>query len=191
MGIDFTAIIGHHFTAGDLARLPEPLAVIDESLRALDAYCDIAPEPWQPMFPPEDSELGTQFREKLHLYAQRGGIGVKIGHRSMEVHHVCRWHQFAGNPRMASLLRAVCNDLARWAGSDLAVYLPDTFVVGAFDVVMEGLSIDEALRLLQEKAGPPAATIPETIIVSPDGRPWRYGYFVDWFEDLHQGALAG
>src|SRR5687768_4320927 len=118
MGIDFTAVIGHHFTAADLAQGAKLLTTIEESLRALEEHCKTAPETWQSRFPPSDSELNRQFRERLFLYTERGGLGVAIGHRSMKVHHVCRWRYFASHANTANLLRQLCHDFALWAGTN-------------------------------------------------------------------------
>ena len=184
MGVDFTAIIGHHFTAGDLAALADPLAPIEPSVRALEAYMEEAPEPWRSSFPLDHSELGRRFRERLHLYVRRGGVGLAVGHHLIKVHHVCRWHYFATHPTIALHLRRLCQALARWGQTDCAVYLPDQFAVEAFDLAFEGRTMDETLQLLREKVGPPAKSIAETVVVGADGSRRSHHYYIDRFNDL-------
>lgn len=163
MGIDFTALLDHSLSWDELYRLPELLdAQFGCPAAAVDVHLDLddAPRPWRWDRDPLYSNVAEELFEEGHLsLSGPGGFSATVFRTGIELTHHARWWSFVFEPHVREGLREAARAMATILRSTTIIYAPDSSHPASegVDLLFDGGSFGDVLRLFAERIGPPAS----------------------------------
>jgi hypothetical protein len=195
MGVDFTAVLSHPWSAGEVLQLPHTLsrAVAPQLATATDNLYRLLGPIYVNMHAEECWQIDPYYQDDLPHPDQlwHDGLPVKvdgpagvllwIGPHTIDVWNVTRWRTFLTEKTLQDCLRAVCHALAAITRAAYVIYLPDSgfSVSEALDLVYSGKTLDEVRGFLEMHHGPPVSDFAD--IYERDEEDWQNGngYFID------------
>lgn len=154
MGVDFTAILDHRLSWGELYALPK---------RLNDAWQ--LPEPWTAAHAGWTWKLGTSYSNAAEELFEEGHVwldgpagfrGIAYKH-AFEITHLARWQSFLHEPDVQAGLRAASRLAAAIVRAQHILYLPDSAFPpsAASELLFEGGTVWDAIQWLRSNVGPP------------------------------------